>query len=43
MQGVVNRFVVRYQAVLGHGEPAGTYQRTIHWMSVITQLWMNLN
>ncbi len=43
MQGVVKRFVVRDQAVVGHGEPTGTYHRTIHWMSVITQLWMNLN
>jgi hypothetical protein len=43
MQGVVKRFVVRYQALVGHGEPTGTYHRTIQWMSVITQLWMNLN
>jgi hypothetical protein len=43
MQFVVKCFAVRYQAVLRHGEPASTYQRTIHWMSVITQLWMNLN
>jgi hypothetical protein len=28
---------------LGHSEPARTNQRTIHWMPIITQLWMNLN
>jgi len=27
--------------VLGHSEPAPTHQCTIHWMAVISQLWMN--
>ncbi len=29
-------------ALVGAGEPAHT-RRTIHWMSIITELWMNLN
>lgn len=31
-----------HQCVVGQSEPA-THQRTIHWMLVLTQLWMNLN
>jgi hypothetical protein len=26
----------------GHSEPASIHQRTIHWMPIVTQLWMNL-
>jgi hypothetical protein len=30
----------RHVSVIGE---TSTHQRTIHWMPVITQLWMNVN